>query len=145
MSPEAETTTDHQERSVPETLRARSVSASLTVDDIDASLAWYRDVVGFVVGEVMEREGKIMGAELVAGTARLFIGQDDWAKGRDRDKGQGCRIYLTTAQDIDEVADAIKARGGTLASEPQDMPWGARAFSLEDPDGFGLTISSGSD
>lgn len=144
MSPETEAASGQTERSVPETLRIRSISTSLTVNDIDASLAWYRDVVGFVVSEIFENEGKLMSAELIAGTARLFIGQDDWAKGRDRVKGQGFRTYLTTAQDIDAVAKAIKARGGTLESEPEDMPWGERAFSLQDPDGFGLTITSGS-
>jgi len=49
---------------------------------------------------------------------------------------------ITTAQNIDEVAKRIKASGGTLDSEPADMPWGARMFRLRDPDGFRLTISS---
>ena len=40
------------------------------------------------------------------------------------------------------LAGAIRERGGTLASEPADMPWGARAFDLVDPDGFRLTITS---
>jgi uncharacterized glyoxalase superfamily protein PhnB len=57
-------------------------------------------------------------------------------------KGQGIRIYLQTTQDVDGVAAAIKDRGGELASEPEDMPWGARAFNLIDPDGILLTISS---
>ena len=52
------------------------------------------------------------------------------------------RIYIATAQDVDGVANAIKERGGKLASEPSDMPWGVRAFDLVDPDGFLLTIAS---
>ena len=82
------------------------------------------------------------GAALVAGVARLMLSQDDWAKGRDRVKGQGLRLHLSTTQDVDHVAAAIKARGGELESEPADMPWGTRAFDLVDPDGFLLTISS---
>ena len=58
-------------------------------------------------------------------------------------KGLGMRFYLETVQDVDEIAEHIKARGGTLASEPADMPWGPRAFSLEDPDGFAFTVMSG--
>jgi uncharacterized glyoxalase superfamily protein PhnB len=118
------------------------MAAGFTVSDLEASLHWYRDVVGFTVGEIFEREGTKAGAELLAGTIRMFIGQDDWAKGRDRVKGIGTRIHLTTAQDVDELANGIKARGGSLDSEPEDMPWGARAFSLTDPDGFQFTISS---
>jgi uncharacterized glyoxalase superfamily protein PhnB len=28
-----------------------------------------------------------------------------------------------------------------VEAQPEDMPWGARAFSLVDPDGFKITIS----
>ena len=109
--------------------------------DLDVSLPWYRDVVGFHVEETWEQEGKVVGAALVAGASRLMIIQDDWAKGRDRVKGVGFRLHMTTTSDVDEVAANIEARGGTLESQPADMPWGARAFSIVDPDGFGMTIS----
>jgi uncharacterized glyoxalase superfamily protein PhnB len=82
------------------------------------------------------------GAELKAGSSYLMLSQDDWAKGRDRVKGEGLRLYFNTAQDVDRLAEWIKARGGTLASEPATQPWGARTFNLVDPDGFKLTISS---
>ena len=35
-----------QERRQPETLRLRSLMPSLTVNDLAASVAWYRDVSG---------------------------------------------------------------------------------------------------
>jgi hypothetical protein len=38
-------------RAQPESFRARRLTASLTVNDIQASLAWYRDVVGSFVSE----------------------------------------------------------------------------------------------
>jgi catechol 2,3-dioxygenase-like lactoylglutathione lyase family enzyme len=130
-------------RKSPETLRARRVSVGLTVSDLQRSIAWYRDVAGFWVGELWKRDGEVRGAELLAGSARLFIGQDDWAKGRDRKKGEGFRVHLATAQSVDEIAAGMKARGGRLDSEPADMPWGERQFSFTDPDGFKFTISSG--
>ena len=48
---------------------------------------------------------------------------------------------MVTADDVDEVAAGIEALGGTLDSPPSDNPWG-RAFTLVDPDGFMITISS---
>jgi uncharacterized glyoxalase superfamily protein PhnB len=117
-----------------------SVSPAFTVNDLQKSLAWYCDVVGFAIGERWERDGKLMGAELRAGDVSLMIGQDDWKKGRDRVKGEGFRLYCQTAQDADRLAAQIKARGGTLAQEPKDESWGARMFSVEDPDGYKITI-----
>jgi uncharacterized glyoxalase superfamily protein PhnB len=122
-------------------LQLASVAPSLTVDDAAASLTWYCDVLGFTVKERWEREGTLLGGELRAGDVTVYIGGDDWKKGRDRRKGEGVRIYWTTKQDIDQLAADIKARGGTLASEPKEQ-WGVRSFDLVDPTGFKITISS---
>jgi lactoylglutathione lyase len=130
-------------RHQPETLRLRSVGPSLTVNDIDRSLAWYRDVLRFTVGERWEREGRLAGVELVAGRVSFWLSQDDWQKGRDRVKGEGFRLYAETAQDVDRLAAQIRVRGGSLLEEPHDEPWGGgRAFAVADPDGFKLTIAT---
>jgi uncharacterized glyoxalase superfamily protein PhnB len=123
-------------------LRMTSVSPSFTVNDLERSLAWYRDVLGFSVGEKWMRDGVMLGAEIEAGSVSFMIGQDDWKKGRDRKKGEGFRLYCETRQDIDALAQAIEARGGSLDEPPKDQPWGSRDFSLTDPDGFKITIAS---
>lgn len=132
-----------EERKQPETLRLKAVMPALTVDDVETSVAWYRDVVGFTVAEEMRHEGKLAGAVLQAGEMRFLLGQDDFQKGRDRSKGVGFRIYCSTHQDIDTLAAEIQARGGVLAQEPTDQPWGARDFAVTDPDGFKISISTG--
>ncbi len=131
-------------RHQPETLRLRSVSPSFTVNDIERSSAWYRDVLGCTVKDRWERDGKLMGALIRAGSVELYLGQDDWKLGRDRKKGEGFRIYCSTVQDIDKLAATIKARGGTLLHDPQTESWGERDFGIADPDGFKITISQSS-
>jgi len=118
-----------------------SLAPSLTVNDLAQSMTWYCDVLGFTIKQRWEHDGEFVGAELHAGNAVLSIGRDDWQKGRDRVKGEGFRLYWYTGQDIDEIAAGIKARGGTLASEPKDE-WGMRSFNLEDPTGYKITIAS---
>lgn len=121
---------------------ATELSASLTVQDVRKSQAWYRDVLGFAVDREMEREGVLRGVAMRAGAVRILLNQDDGAKGWDRAKGEGISLMFTTSQSIDEIANRIKASGGTLVSEPADMPWGARVFRVADPDGFKFAISS---
>ena len=125
------------------TLNLAAVMPAITVSDLGASIAWYRDVMGFVVAREMEHEGQRVGAMISAGGVQFMLGQDDFAKGRDRQKGIGFRLYCVSEQDIDELAAAIKARGGTLDQEPTDQPWGARDLAVSDPDGFKISISSG--
>ncbi|HEX6576188.1 MAG TPA: VOC family protein [Gemmatimonadaceae bacterium] len=121
---------------------ADALSASLTVRDLAASVAWYRDALGFAVEREMTRDGALRAVALRAGEVRLLLNQDDGAKGTDRVKGAGLSLMLTTRQTVDDVAARIKAYGGELVSEPADQPWGARTFRVHDPDGFALVISS---
>lgn len=127
-------------RKQPESTRARTLSAALTAGDIQRSLGWYQGVLGFTVADRWEVGGVLQGVELKAGDARLSLSQDDWAKGRDRMKGVGMRLYFSTVQDLDKLAAGIKARGGTLDYEPKMQPWGDRTFAITDPDGFRLTF-----
>jgi len=123
------------------TLKLSSASPSFTVNDLQKSLAFYRDVLGFELEEKYERQGTLVGVGLQAGDVFFMLGQDDWKKGRDRRKGEGFRIYCMTTQDVDVIAEKIQAAGGTLDQEPRDQPWGMRDFSLTDPDGYKITIA----
>ena len=127
-------------RHKPETLRARSVTASFTVNDLQRSIGWYEGVLGFTIADRWENAGTLMGVELKAGTTRISLNQDDWSKGRDRQKGVGMRLYLTTAPDLDRLASDITARGGVLTQPPTTQSWGERTMDVTDPDGFRLTF-----
>ena len=121
--------------------RGETLQVSLTVNDLQASLHWYVDLVGFTADRRIERDGKLRGVALAAGGARIIINQDDGAKGKDRPKGVGFSLQISTTQDVDALARGIRQRGGTLATEPVDMPWGARIFRLQDPDGVVWVLS----
>ncbi len=131
-----------QEHKQQGTLNLRAMMPAITTTDLQASVAWYRDVLGFTVAEEYKQEDRVMGVRLQAGSVQVMLGQDDFAKGRDRQKGAGLRFFYTTAQDVDQLAAAIKERGGKLAHEPTDQPWGTRDFGVVDPDGFNISIST---
>jgi lactoylglutathione lyase len=123
-----------------EPLETRSVHLSLTAHDLSRSIAWYRDVLGFIVEYTSEDDGKPKAAGIRSGHARIYLNQDDGGRGWERVKGEGFAITFDTAQDVDALAAGIKARGGTVTMEPTDMPWGVRMFRLVDPDGYRLAI-----
>jgi uncharacterized glyoxalase superfamily protein PhnB len=122
-------------------LQAKTVSPTLTVDNLQQSLAFFEGL-GFGVEERWEENGSLLGVMLRAGDIQIGLSQDDWKKGRDRTKGVGMRIYLRTAQDIDQLAADAKKAGIVLDTEVHDTPWGSRAFDVTEPSGFTLTISS---
>ncbi len=128
-------------RREPETLRLRAIEPSLTVDNIDQSLKYYTDVLGFIVGgRHTDKSGALRGVMLKAGACGLGLSQDDFSKGRDRKKGLGMSLWFQTAQDIDALAGRITAAGGRLVEGPTNQEWGGRSLTVDDPDGFRLRI-----
>jgi len=122
-------------------LQATSVAPTLTVNDLQASIRFFEGL-GFGVEERWEDNGVLLGVMLRAGQAMINLSQDDWKKGRDRKKGLGVRLYIGTAQNIDQLAAQAKKAGIALDAEPHDTPWGSRAFEVTEPSGFTLTIAS---
>jgi uncharacterized glyoxalase superfamily protein PhnB len=122
-------------------LIAKTMVPTLTVDDIQKSVAFYEGL-GFAVAERWEDNGVLQGVMLKAGELQIGLSQDDWKKGRDRQKGIGMRVYIETTQNIDQLATRAKAAGVTLEKDPYDTPWKTRVFEVTDPTGFKLTIGS---
>lgn len=127
---------------MPAPLKPRSLTLSLTASDLQKSIHFYTDGLGFAVSEKWEEGGVVNGVMLKAGDVLLGLSQDDFAKGRDRSKGLGMRLYLETEQDLGAIAKQAKAAGIALESEPGPLPWGPVGFSLADPDGYKLTIAN---
>jgi lactoylglutathione lyase len=124
-------------------INATTLGGSLTCKDVEASIRFYRDAIGFAVGYSYEHEGKLAGAVMTAGDCRLVLNQDDGKLGWDRTKGQGFYLQVNVQHpaDVDATAERIKATGAALIDEPADRSWGVRMFQFRDPDGFKLGVS----
>ena len=124
-----------------EALQISAIVPGFTVDDLQKSIAFY-EALGFTVDERWEENGTLLGVMMRAGKSQIGLNQDDWKKGRERKKGIGMRVFMSTPQNVDEIAMRARNAGITLKSEPQDTEWKTRAFEVTDPSGFVLTISS---
>jgi catechol 2,3-dioxygenase-like lactoylglutathione lyase family enzyme len=124
---------------------ARRAGAILAVRDVAASIAFYRDHVGFTV-EATYDDPPYATLEL-AGT-RLSLAE----QGHAADDRPG--VAMTAPADparadvvlVVEVDDAraeharLAARGVRFLAEPYEPPWGGCRFFCVDPDGFLVEI-----
>src|SRR6476660_2400728 len=136
--------TKQEEAIVATTQEAVQISAivpTLTVDDLQKSIAFY-EALGFTIDEKWEEKGTLFGVMMRAGKSQIGLNQDDWKKGRDRQKGIGVRLSISAPGSVDEIAKRAKNAGITLKSEPRDTEWRSRAFEVSDPSGFLLTVFS---
>jgi predicted enzyme related to lactoylglutathione lyase len=123
-------------RQSPETLRLRAVMPLFQVADLERSLAWYTQIMGFVVSEELHRDGVLAAARLKAGKVQFVLEQDSELDGP---RGQGVRLYCATRQDVNRLAATIQERGGTVEQAPDDAH-GGRDFTIVDPDGYRISV-----
>ena len=115
------------------------VGRHLSVADIDRSMAFYRDVLGFAVRRLEGGDGVAAAAEAVSGPARIQLGTEDFAydsTGERRPRGAAILFFET--DDVGAMREAILARGGPV-SELEKVNWiKMRVFQISDPDGHTL-------
>jgi predicted lactoylglutathione lyase len=125
-----------------EAVQISAIVPTLTVDDLQKSIAFY-EALGFTINDRWEDKGTLLGVMMRAGTTEIGLNQDDWKKGRDRKKGIGVRLSISTTRNtVDELAKRAKNAGIPLKSEPHDTEWKSRAFEVTDPTGYLLTVYS---
>jgi uncharacterized glyoxalase superfamily protein PhnB len=125
-----------------EAVQISAIVPTLTVDDLPKSIAFY-EALGFTIDERWEDKGTLLGVMMRAGKTEIGLNQDDWKKGRDRKKGIGVRLSISTTRgNVDELAKRATNAGIPLKSEPHDTEWKSRAFEVTDPSGYLLTVYS---
>jgi PhnB protein len=108
----------------------------LNVASIEASLAFYRDTLGFTAGDAIPGEdGKLMHAEATLGDVMLMFGSNP-----DAPVGGGMSLYLSLP-DVGAQYERVRRAGGTITDPLRDQFWGDRTFMVADPDGYQLMFA----
>jgi catechol 2,3-dioxygenase-like lactoylglutathione lyase family enzyme len=115
------------------------LSRFLAVANLDRSLAFYRDVLGFEVGDPLGDYGFPVLAEAVSGAARIQLGGADSAPdstGEHRPRGAAILFFETDA--VTALHAAVVAGGGQ-PTHVEKVNWiKYRVFEIRDPDGHTL-------
>ncbi|MGW1345880.1 VOC family protein [Kribbella sp. NPDC002412] len=110
----------------------------LYVEDLDVSVAFYRDVLG-----LPHKFTDAGYAEFATGATRFALYERrraEWLTGRAVSPGPAAEIVLM-AGDVDACADRLAGLGVTVLSGPADRPWGHRTVHVADPDGFVVELA----
>jgi predicted enzyme related to lactoylglutathione lyase len=107
------------------------VSRWLGARDVDRTVAFWRDVLGFEVTERTD-DGAV---EMRSGRARIHFGAVDAAPDFSKEGPPGSAIVFLDTDDVAAMHAAIRRRGGQ-PSELEKVNWIKRSvFEVRDPDG----------
>ena len=118
--------------------------AQITVNDLDESLAFYRDVLGLEVRNDVGSDGQRWVTLGSAAQPDLELVLSVPHAGRSQDDGDALQqllvkgalpILVFRTDDLDATFEAVRASGAEVLQEPIVQPWGPRDCAFRDPSG----------
>ncbi len=110
----------------------------LSVSDVDASLAFYKEKLGFEERMSMPGpDGVTTFAGIALGEANFMLSREDTVPKAD---GVTFMVYIPEGADIDTVYQEVQAKGVTIVRELKTEYWGDRRFLVDDPDGYHIAM-----
>ena len=107
----------------------------LAVLDLQASAAYYREVLGFEIREIGDPGWRMF----VRDSCRIMAGHCPDAL-PPRELGDHSYFGYFVVDDIDDYYEAVVARGAELIKKLRNEPWGMREFGIRTADGHRIMI-----
>lgn len=105
------------------------LAPELPARDLNASLAYYEDRLGFEIKTVLAEQGYAI-VERDGMAIHLFASERDSAAG----------LHLFT-EELEPLHDELSGRGARIAQAVERKPWGNRDFRVIDPAGNELKFT----
>jgi uncharacterized glyoxalase superfamily protein PhnB len=128
----------------PQKLSATKLTPNLLVSNVERSLAFYEDVLGFTRGMTVPEQSPFVFASVTSGPVEIFL-NDRSTVTRESPQmaglafGGGNTMFIEVAG-VDALHDQIKPRAKVIM--PLLTQWyGLREFAIEDPDGYVITFA----
>lgn len=120
--------------SAQSTASIREVWPLMLVQDLEKSLVFYRDLLGFNVEAESLADGKVFWCRISRGQVSLMLQQAEAEDGPAQGRGRGVGLYLV-CDEIDTLFQEFTRRG-VVIEPPSVTYYGMKQFLVPDPDGY---------
>jgi catechol 2,3-dioxygenase-like lactoylglutathione lyase family enzyme len=126
-------------------LRRRAIDIGIVTRNLDAMLAFYKDLLGMRLESTMDMPGGSVMSRLRVGDSLIKIIVTDPEPPRDAAPGgikgaTGCRYWTIHIANLDEVLERIEAAGHNIRLGRRTIREGVDVGIVEDPDGNWLEL-----
>jgi uncharacterized glyoxalase superfamily protein PhnB len=112
----------------------------LVVQDIERSVGFYRDRLGFALASQANAQGKVFWCRLERGGASIMLQQAEAEDGLPEGRGRGVVFYFV-CDDADAIYAELSSRGLQLDS-PKVAYYGMKQLFVPEPDGYLICFES---
>jgi len=125
-------------------LAATKLTPNLLVSNVERSLAFYEDVLGFSRGMTVPEQSPFVFASVSSGPVEIFLNDRSTVTKESPQMaglafGGGNTMFIEV-NGVDALHDQIKPRAKMIM--PLVTQWyGLREFAIEDPDGYVITFA----
>jgi uncharacterized glyoxalase superfamily protein PhnB len=121
-------------------LTVRQLKPLLAVADIQRSVEFYRDRLGFSLTGEAENEGKMFWCSMERGGSAIMLQQAEDEDGPAEGRGRGISFYFI-CDDADAIYAELTSRGLHL-SPPSIAYYGMKQVVVPEPDGYYICFES---
>ncbi len=123
------------------TVKFNKITPNLMVADMEKSLKFYRDVLGFTVAQTVPEKPPFIFAWMKRGEAELFLNQHMAPQPGQPDLYGGSKIGGTLSmylpvEGIEELHKTMEGNGVKIAIPLHKEFYGMKEFAVHDPDGY---------
>ena len=128
----------------PQKLSVTKLTPNLIVSNVERSLAFYEDVLGFARGMTVPDQSPFAFASVASGPIEIFFNDRSTVTKESPQMaglafGGGNTMFIEVTG-VDGLHEQIKARAKVIM--PLITQWyGLREFAIEDPDGYVITFA----
>jgi predicted enzyme related to lactoylglutathione lyase len=116
---------------------ATTIQPVIITADLNRLLAFYSGLFGATQTFRVPDDGPAFFVGLRVGDSEMGLVAN--AEGA---AGAASRILLSVAvEDVDSMLERVKALGGSVRGQPNNMPWGQRVAHIADPDGNTVNLT----
>ncbi len=117
----------------------KKITPNLVVSSVEASLAFYENVLGFTRGMTVPEQPPLVFASVTSGPVEIFFNDrstiaKESPQFKDKAIGGGNTMFIEV-EGVDELHDRIKDRVRIVMAIVTQW-YGMREFAIEDPDGY---------
>jgi uncharacterized glyoxalase superfamily protein PhnB len=125
-------------------MKFADVTPNLVVSNVERSMAFYRDVLGFAVTATVPDSGPFVFAWMQRDGVSVFLNShasvEEHAELAARPIGGTATLYIMLEADdpasgVDALFASVSPRASVMMP-PKDQFYGMREFGVEDPDGY---------